>query len=101
MIYEATELGDPIRQGDIFVGLPKIDLSLKQMLIVDQGQRLEARWQDIAGRQTEPEMVLPAPGCGRGSSRQDGRGLPRHHSRASTGPRGFTPPQARTVEPDS
>ncbi len=36
MIYEFPEVSKPIRQGDIFTGLPRIDMSLKNVIIATQ-----------------------------------------------------------------
>ncbi len=44
MIYEFPNLTDPIRQGDIFIGLPRIEISLSSIVIVEEsGERL-AEW---------------------------------------------------------
>lgn len=37
MIYEAVEPESPIRQGDLFVGLPRVILDLSQMTVVESG----------------------------------------------------------------
>jgi hypothetical protein len=47
MIYEAVDEGQSIRQGDIFRDIPRIDLSVAELPIVEQdGQRLVA-WQNL------------------------------------------------------
>ena len=59
MIYEFPDSDAPIRQGDIFVGLPRIELSLEQVIIAEEdGQRL-ARWDDLADRQEPAAMIVP------------------------------------------
>jgi hypothetical protein len=41
MIYDFPDKSAPIRQGDIFVGLPRIDISLNRVLIVGEtGERM-------------------------------------------------------------
>lgn len=49
MIYEYPETSAPIRQGDIFLGLPRVDLSLQQMPVIAPGGQLIVRsWAEIA-----------------------------------------------------
>jgi hypothetical protein len=49
MIYAASERSDPICQGDIFRGLPRVDLSLTAVPVVgDDGQRDAMPWERIA-----------------------------------------------------
>lgn len=57
MIYEFTDQTAPIRQGDIFVGLPRIDLSLEQVLLVDESGERVAKWEELA-TQTEPVNII-------------------------------------------
>jgi hypothetical protein len=33
MIYEFPDTSIPIRQGDIFVGLPRVDISLNKVVV--------------------------------------------------------------------
>lgn len=47
MIYEVSVLSDPIRQGDIFVGLPRVDLSLREVVVADADEERVLGWQDI------------------------------------------------------
>lgn len=48
MIYEFPSPSDPIRQGDIFIGLPRVDRSLKRIPVIsDAGEHLEMTWDDI------------------------------------------------------
>lgn len=48
MIYDFPATTDPIRQGDIFVSLPRIDFSLLKIPVVaDDGQEVR-NWADIA-----------------------------------------------------
>lgn len=49
MIYEFPDSIAPIRQGDIFVSLPRIDFSLSRLPIVSEDGGLEEiNWSDIA-----------------------------------------------------
>lgn len=48
LIYEYPHKEAPIRQGDIFVGVPRIDLSLSQIPVIhDNGDITVASWDDI------------------------------------------------------
>ncbi|MCC6563116.1 MAG: hypothetical protein IT478_17310 [Xanthomonadales bacterium] len=47
MIYEAVDPSAPIRQGDIFVGMPRIDLSLSKLSVVEHDGTTEAAWSDL------------------------------------------------------
>ncbi|QOJ35218.1 MAG: hypothetical protein HRU82_09770 [Nitrospira sp.] len=57
MIYEYPTLSDPIRQGDIFIGLPRIDLSLSRVLVVKEDEPVEMSWSDIS-KSGEPVTAL-------------------------------------------
>lgn len=49
MIYSYPDLASPIRQGDIFVGLPRIDISLAGVVVLkDNDEHVEMPWEDIA-----------------------------------------------------
>ena len=48
MIYKFPDQIAPIRQGDIFIGLPRIDLSLEQILLTDEAGERVARWEELA-----------------------------------------------------
>lgn len=57
MIYESTSPEVPIRQGDIFIGLPRIDLSLREIVLAhSEGDRVVS-WQELAGN-TEPVAII-------------------------------------------
>lgn len=59
MIYEFPALTAPIRQGDIFIGLPRIDLSLEEILLVDEeGERI-AKWEDLANHSNPFNIIVP------------------------------------------
>lgn len=59
MIYEYPESDTPIRQGDIFVGLPRVDISLREMLLANEEGESFADWQDLALQETPVEVILP------------------------------------------
>ncbi len=60
MIYEFPGPTVPIRQGDIFIGLPRIDLSLEQVLLMDEeGQRI-AKWEELANQTGPFKIIVPA-----------------------------------------
>lgn len=60
MIYEFPDISAPIRQGDIFVGLPRIDISLNNVIIVgDSGERI-AKWAEIAHKGEPVNIIVPA-----------------------------------------
>ncbi|MBN1984634.1 MAG: hypothetical protein JW795_24120 [Chitinivibrionales bacterium] len=60
MIYEFPDKSAPLRQGDIFIGIPRIDISLNEVIIVgDTGERL-ATWNEVAGRGDSVNIIVPA-----------------------------------------
>lgn len=59
MIYEFPDTSMRIRQGDIFMGLPRIDMSLKNVLIVSEvGERI-ANWAQIAEKGDPVNIIVP------------------------------------------
>ena len=59
MIYEFPDQAAPIRQGDIFIGLPRIDLSLQEILLIDtEGERI-AQWRDLAEQNQPINIIVP------------------------------------------
>ena len=49
MIYDIPPVDATIRQGDIFIGLPRIDLSMRQVVVVTaDGQQRVTSWREIA-----------------------------------------------------
>ncbi len=47
MIYRKPSLDDPIRQGDIFRNIPRVDFSLSSLPVIDNGGAHQANWRDI------------------------------------------------------
>ncbi len=59
MIYEFPDTSMCIRQGDIFIGLPRIDMSLNNVLIVSEtGERI-AKWAEIAAKGDPVNIIVP------------------------------------------
>jgi hypothetical protein len=60
VIYDYPSLDLPIRQGDIFIGLPRVEVSLEQVVIIEEDGELTAlHWREIVGRQAELAAVFP------------------------------------------
>ncbi|HUS58807.1 MAG TPA: hypothetical protein VM141_09160 [Planctomycetota bacterium] len=59
MIYESVGVLAPICQGDIFVDLPRIDVSLRQMIIAGDMQEYESTWEQIAGKGEPLRIIVP------------------------------------------
>jgi len=57
MIYEFPDQTDPIRQGDIFIGLPRIEISLSSIVIVGENSERVAKWEELAS-QTDPINII-------------------------------------------
>ncbi len=48
MIYEYPDITAPFRQGDIFLGLPRVDLSLQKIPVIEKdGQLMSTSWEEI------------------------------------------------------
>jgi hypothetical protein len=48
MIYEVPPLDAPIQQGDIFRGVPRIEISLDALAVLEEDEQLEKKaWKDI------------------------------------------------------
>lgn len=59
MIYDFPELTAPIRQGDIFIGIPRIDISLKEVMVVnDQGPQ-SIKWEALVQQKQPAEIIVP------------------------------------------
>lgn len=60
MIYDYPPFEAPIRQGDIFVGLPRVEVSLGRIPVLeDDGSMADRDWRDIAQCQQEVTAVFP------------------------------------------
>jgi hypothetical protein len=62
MIYERLEITQPIRQGDIFRDVPRVDLSTSQIAVADDDAIRTMTWEDAVAdpsRKTGFAAVLP------------------------------------------
>ena len=60
MIYEFPPPDEPIRQGDIFIGVPRVEISLEDVVIVEDNGERHAKWDEIADR---PQSFMIVPVC--------------------------------------
>lgn len=59
MIYEYPDPAQPVRQSDIFVGLPRVDFSLRGIpLVTGEGEQVLVHWREIAQRDAPVTAVL-------------------------------------------
>jgi len=59
MIYDYPAPNEPLRQGDIFVGLPRVEISLKRVpVLTDDGDRIETAWDDLVNEGKPVTAVL-------------------------------------------
>jgi hypothetical protein len=49
MIYEIPSSNSPVQQGDIFRYIPRIDINLEQLSVVDGDDFYERNWVDLTG----------------------------------------------------
>ena len=59
MIYEFPDPTVPIRQGDIFIGLPRIDLSLEKILLVDKEGERTVKWEELVNQIEHVDIIVP------------------------------------------
>ncbi len=59
MIYEFPDPTVPIRQGDIFIGLPRIDLSLEQVLLMDEEGERTVKWEELVNQIELVNIIVP------------------------------------------
>ena len=59
MIYEFPDTSAPIRQGDIFVRLPRVDISLNSVLVFGETGEREAKWAEIAQKGEPVNIIVP------------------------------------------
>lgn len=61
MIYDVPELEDPIRQGDIFRDLPKVEMSLRRVpVLVGENQQELRSWKDLVSAGEPVSIVVAA-----------------------------------------
>jgi hypothetical protein len=58
MIYETAAPDEPIRQGDIFRHIPRVDASLGNLAVIEDEETREASWRDF-GMGSTVTAVLP------------------------------------------
>ncbi len=58
MIYEFPDSSMGIRQGDIFIGLPRIDMSLNEVVIFTETGEHIAKWAEISAKGDEPVNII-------------------------------------------
>ncbi|MEF3697298.1 hypothetical protein [Desulfolutivibrio sp.] len=59
MIYKFPSTSANIRQGDIFIGLPRIDLSLKEVVLADEAGERITQWAEIAANGAPVNIIVP------------------------------------------
>jgi hypothetical protein len=59
MIYDFIDDRVPIRQGDIFIGLPRIDISLNQVVLVTDTEERVASWDEISQTDQPINIIVP------------------------------------------
>lgn len=62
MIYEAIDVEAPIRQGDIFCHMPRVDFSLSKLAVIDDDGQRRVTWRDViaeGGHGAVVAAVLP------------------------------------------
>lgn len=60
MIYEYPDPSAPIRQGDIFFQLPRLEISLKRVLVYGEENEHLTTWEDIASIGGSVSIIVPA-----------------------------------------
>lgn len=59
MIYDFPQPDVPIRQGDIFIGLPRIEVSLERVILADREGEVETSWNELADTKEPVDIVVP------------------------------------------
>ncbi len=59
MIYDRVDAAAPIQQGDIFVHVPRVDLSFQELVLIDEEgeQPKQATWNELQPRETVAAVV--------------------------------------------
>lgn len=61
MIYHSVAIDAPIRQGDIFRDIPRVDFSLAKVAFVEENQAFESNWQDLLENQPTEGITAVVP----------------------------------------
>ena len=64
MIYDSAPPDDPIRQGDIFFGLPRVEFSLTEMLEYSDGGVVQKNWDELANQEASTIVAAVRPVLG-------------------------------------
>ena len=59
MIYEFPDPDVPIRQGDIFVGLPRVEISLREVVLIDGEEERVATWDELSKKNDPSDLIVP------------------------------------------
>jgi hypothetical protein len=59
VIYEFSETDAPIRQGDIFVGLPRVEVSLHRLTVVEDDGAVDTDWAQVLEAGEPVTAILP------------------------------------------
>ena len=61
MIYEYPDVQSPLQQGDIFIGIPRLDLNMQRILVVPSDSELseEQTWKDVLEIGRETAVIVP------------------------------------------
>jgi len=59
MIYEFPDSSAPIRQGDIFLSLPRVEISLSDVLVVSENGESLAKWVEVAEKGEPVNVIVP------------------------------------------
>ena len=59
MIYDPAEANSPIQQGDIFVHVPRVDLSFQKLVLIDEDgdQPKQSTWNELQPKETVAAVV--------------------------------------------
>ncbi len=59
MIYHVPNSNDPIRQGDIYIGLPRVEFSLEKVLLVQDTGPVQVSWGECANSKDVITALVP------------------------------------------
>jgi len=59
VIYEFPGPSEPLRQGDIFFSLPRVEISLKRILLSGEAEAGLATWSEIVEQGGEANIIVP------------------------------------------
>jgi len=59
LIYEFPTLDQPIRQGDVFTHLPRIEISFENLTVLDEEGPLDISWEEAAFTSENVKAILP------------------------------------------